>query len=139
VLTARAITGALKVIRQDIVGSFEGATMGTHVTGLGVELDDTSPLRDRLLSTRDLKAWGIAAKLDFRDFGGTLAWLRVLRKGPRFYRIGQRIFYRESDLIVWVESGFTARLHVYGEPEVTRTDLEIRTAMRKAAKQTAAE
>ena len=32
----------------------------------------------------------------------TLAYWRTVKQGPDFYRIGRRIFYRRTDLMVWI-------------------------------------
>lgn len=38
----------------------------------------------------------------------TLAYWRHCRKGPRFARIGARVYYRERDVHAWVAEQFEA-------------------------------
>lgn len=40
---------------------------------------------------------------------GTLAHWRVLRKGPRYFRIGTRIRYREDDVEAFATQAFLGR------------------------------
>ena len=35
---------------------------------------------------------------------GTLANLRCRKQGPRYFKLGQKVLYRRSDLMAWFES-----------------------------------
>lgn len=34
---------------------------------------------------------------------GTLGWLRHQGHGPRFYKLGRRVVYKQSDVEAWLE------------------------------------
>lgn len=62
-------------------------------------MSDTSPtdLMDEMLAPTE------AAAL-IKSTASTLADWRFKGKGPRFYRLGKRVFYRRADLVAWAAS-----------------------------------
>ena len=55
-----------------------------------------------------LEQRGYRCETDAADYVGskpsTLRAWRVRGRGPRYYKIGGKVFYRESDLDAWIES-----------------------------------
>ena len=55
-----------------------------------------------------LEQRGYLCEADAANFVGakasTLRAWRVKGRGPRYYKIGGKIFYRESDLEAWIEA-----------------------------------
>lgn len=38
----------------------------------------------------------------------TLAWWRATGRGPKYIKVGRRVFYREDDLDAFIAAGLTA-------------------------------
>ncbi len=52
---------------------------------------------ERLLTTDEVAAY-------FRTTAGTARYWRHVGKGPKSFRAGRRVLYRESDVRAWAES-----------------------------------
>ena len=51
---------------------------------------------DRYLTTEEVAA-------HFRTVAGTVRYWRHVGKGPRSFKVGRRVLYRESDVRAWEE------------------------------------
>ncbi len=52
---------------------------------------------ERLLTTDEVAAY-------FRTVPGTVRYWRHVGKGPRSFKVGRRVLYRESDVKAWAEA-----------------------------------
>ncbi len=52
---------------------------------------------ERLLTTDEVAA-------HFRTVPGTVRYWRHVGKGPRSFKVGRRVLYRESDVKAWAEA-----------------------------------
>ncbi|GAB3698529.1 helix-turn-helix transcriptional regulator [Mariniluteicoccus flavus] len=41
-----------------------------------------------------------------RQSTNTLAYFRHVGKGPKFGKLGRRVFYREADVLAWIDAQF---------------------------------
>jgi predicted DNA-binding transcriptional regulator AlpA len=57
-------------------------------------------VEDPLLSISDVAA--MVPKMS----ENTLRWYRHVGRGPRSFKIGRRIFYRQSDVLAWIEEHY---------------------------------
>ncbi len=56
---------------------------------------------ERLLTTDEVAAY-------FRTTAATARYWRHVRKGPRSFKVGRRVLYRESDVKAWADSALAA-------------------------------
>ncbi len=53
----------------------------------------------------DEKYWTTAEVAErFRTYPGTVRYWRHVGKGPRSFKVGRRVLYRESDVKAWAEA-----------------------------------
>ncbi len=56
---------------------------------------------ERLLTTNEVAGY-------FRTVPGTVRYWRHVGKGPRSFKVGRRVLYRESDVKAWADAALTA-------------------------------
>ena len=54
---------------------------------------------DRLVSSREVSELTTVPE-------GTLGWLRHRGAGPRFFKLGRRVVYKQADVEEWLEEQF---------------------------------
>ena len=78
---------------------------------LEVSLEDVIKNTDRSTASVELNSnWGCEAYLSPRDVARripysikTLERLRHMKRGPRWSKVGRRIFYKWTDVVSWIE------------------------------------
>ena len=55
---------------------------------------------DKMLTTEEVAAY-------FRTVPGTVRYWRHVGKGPRSFKVGRRVLYRESDVRAWAEAALS--------------------------------
>ncbi len=61
-----------------------------------------------LLSAVERNLTGAEVAAMFRTSPETVRYWRHIGKGPRSFKVGRRVLYRESDVMAWADAALTA-------------------------------
>ena len=75
---------------------------------------------------------GLSAFFNDQVAIATLEKWRVLGRGPRFIRVGRKVFYRRRDVEQWLTSNTVT--HTHEQPQAIRRDNRKRGRLAPAAK-----